>query len=95
LFHSQCSSPPVVEWDKTTVAGGPCGFDAGERINRRKHHALLDSVRRAFLLEPDPASVQDRNRGGPLLRASGALHRFIARLFASRSCTKSPIKLAS
>jgi transposase len=34
------------------------------------------------LLEPHPAGIQDRDGGGPLLRASRALYPFIARVFA-------------
>jgi hypothetical protein len=36
----------------------------------------------ALLLEPHPASIQDRDGGGPLLRASRALYPFNARVFA-------------
>lgn len=56
---------------KTTEAGGPRGYDAGKKINGRKRHALVDTDGRALLLEPHPASIQDRDGGGPLLRASG------------------------
>jgi transposase len=67
---------------KTTEAGGPRGYDAGKKINGRKRHAMVDTDGRALLLEPHPASIQDRDGGGPLLRASRALYPFIARVFA-------------
>ncbi|ABE64745.1 transposase, IS4 family (plasmid) [Nitrobacter hamburgensis X14] len=75
---------------KTTEAGGPRGYDAGKKrqrrrcaeINGRKRHAMVDMDGRALLLEPHPASIQDRDGGGPLLRASRALYPFVARGFA-------------
>jgi transposase len=67
---------------KTTEAGGPRGYDAGKKINGRKRHAMVDMDGRALLLEPHPASIQDRDGGGPLLRASRALYPFVARVFA-------------
>jgi transposase len=67
---------------KTTEAGGPRGYDAGKKVNGRKRHALVDTDGRALLLEPHPADIQDRDAGGPLLRASRALFPFIERVFA-------------
>ena len=58
---------------KTTEAGGPRGYDAGKKINGRKRHALVDTDGRGLLIEPHPASIQDRDGGGPLLQASGSL----------------------
>ena len=37
---------------KTTEAGGPCGYDAGKKINGRKRHALVDTDGRGLVLEP-------------------------------------------
>jgi transposase len=65
---------------KTTEAGGPRGFDAGKKVNASKRHALVDTDGRALLLEPHPASVQDRDGRRQVLRASRALHPFIARV---------------
>src|SRR5580693_4426127 len=59
---------------KTTEAGGPRGYDAGKKVNGRKRHALVDTDGRGLVLEPHPASVQDRDGGGPLLRASKTLN---------------------
>jgi putative transposase len=67
---------------KTTEAGGPRGYDAGKKINGRKRHALVDTDGRGLVLEPHPASVQDRDGGGPLLEASRPLFPFIERVFA-------------
>ena len=65
---------------KTTEAGGPRGYDAGKKINGRKRHALVDTDGRGLVLEP--ASIQDRDGGGPLLYASRRIFPFIQRVFA-------------
>jgi transposase len=67
---------------KTTEAGGPRGYDAGKKINGRKRRALVDTDGRGLVLEPHPASIQDRDGGGPLLRASRRIFPFIRRVFA-------------
>jgi transposase len=67
---------------KTTEAGGPRGYDAGKKINGRKRHALVDTDGRGLMLEPHPASIQDRDGGGPLLCASRRVFPFIQRVFA-------------
>ena len=67
---------------KTTEAGGPRGYDAGKKINGRKRHALVDTDGRGLVLEPHPASIQDRDGGGPLLSLSRRSFPFIERVFA-------------
>jgi len=67
---------------KTTEAGGPRGYDAGKKINGRKRHALVDTDGRGLVLEPHPASIHDRDGGGPLQRAS------CVRLVARHSYTR-------
>ena len=67
---------------KTTEAGGPRGYDAGKKINGRKRHALVDTDGRGLVLEPHPASIQDRDGGGPLLYTSRRIFPFIQRDFA-------------
>jgi transposase len=67
---------------KTTEAGGPRGYDAGKKTNGRKRHALVDTDGRGLVLEPHPASIQDRDGGGPLLRVSRRIFPFIRRVFA-------------
>jgi transposase len=67
---------------KTIEAGGPRGYDAGKKINGRKRHALVDTDGRGLVLEPHPASIQDRDGGGPLLWASRRIFPFIERVFA-------------
>ena len=67
---------------KTTEAGGPRGYDAGKKINGRKRHALVDTDGRGLVLEPHPASIQDRDGGAPLLRVSRRIFPFIQRVFA-------------
>jgi transposase len=58
---------------KTTEAGGPPGYDAGKKINGRKRHALVDTEGRGLVLEPHPATIQDRD-GGRTASASLAVH---------------------
>ena len=67
---------------KTTEAGGPRGYDAGKKVNGRKRHALVDTDGRGLVLEPHPASIQDRDGGGPLLQVSRRIFPFIQRVFA-------------
>lgn len=67
---------------ETTEAGGPRGYDAGQKIIGRKRHALVDTDGRGLMPEPHAASVQDRDGGGPLLCASRRIFPFIQRVFA-------------
>ncbi len=67
---------------KTTEAGGPRGYDAGKKINGRKRHALVDTDGRGLVVEPHPASIQDRDGGGPLLNASRRSFPFVEKVFA-------------
>jgi putative transposase len=67
---------------KTTEAGGARGYDAGKRINGRKRHALVDTDGRGLVLEPHPASIQDRDGGSTLLSLSRRSFPFIERVFA-------------
>ena len=67
---------------KTTEAGGPRDYDAGKKINGRKRHALVDTDGRGLVLEPHPASIQDHDGGGPLLRVSRRIFPSIQRVFA-------------
>src|SRR5215472_14877481 len=67
---------------KTTEAGGPRGYDAGKKVLGRKRHALVDTDGRGLVIEPHPASVQDRDGGGPLLSLSRQSFPFIERVFA-------------
>ena len=62
---------------KTTEAGGPRGYDAGKKSKGRKRHALVDTDGRGLVLEAHPASIQDRDGGGPLLCASRGSFPFI------------------
>ena len=67
---------------KTTEAGRARGYDAGKKINGRKRHALVDTDGRGLVLEPHPASVQDRDGGGALPNLSRRSFPFIERVFA-------------
>src|ERR1700734_1526793 len=64
---------------KTTEAGGARGYDAGKKVNGRKRHALVDTDGRGLVLEPHPASVQDRDGGCALLSLSRRLFCLLSR----------------
>jgi transposase len=72
---------------KTTEASGPRGYDAGKKVNGRKRHAPVDTEGRGLFIEPHPASIQDRDGGGPLLQASRRVFPFIQRVFADSGYT--------
>jgi len=80
---------------KTTEAGGLRGYDAGKKIKGRKRHALVDTEGRGLVLEPHPASIQDRDGGGPLLRASRRIFPFIQRVFADSGYTGEKVAKAT
>lgn len=67
---------------KTCESGGPRGYDAGKKVMGRKRHALVDTDGRALMLFPHPASIQDSDGAGPLLRASRRPFPFIEKVFA-------------
>jgi putative transposase len=48
----------------------------------RKRHALVDTDGRGLVIEPHPASVQDRDGNGPLLSLARRSFPFIERVFA-------------
>jgi transposase len=80
---------------KTTEARGPRGYDAGKKINGRKRHALVDTDGRGLVLEPHPASIQDRDGGEPLLRASRRIFPFIQRVFADSAYAGEKVAMAT
>ena len=77
---------------KTTEAGGPRGYDAGNRIKGRKRHTLVDTDGRALLVEPHPADVQDRDGGAARLAVSRTIFAFVQRVSptAPMTATGSP-----
>jgi transposase len=54
---------------KTTESGGPRGFDAGKKINRRKRHIITDTAGYLVAARVHAADIQDRD-GAPDLLAS-------------------------
>ena len=84
---------------KTTESGGPRGYDAGKKVLGRKRHAMVDTDGRALVLHAHPASVQDRDGSGPLLRASRRRWPFVLLCYADagyageRVARASPIRI--
>ncbi len=54
----------------------------GKKVLGRKRHAMVDTDGRALKLHAHPASVQDRDGAGPLLKPSRPRFPFIERVFA-------------
>ena len=61
----------------------------------RKRHALVDTDGRALLLVPHPASVQDRDGAGPVLRASRRPFPFITHVFADAGYASERVSAAT
>ena len=80
---------------KTVEAGGPRGYDAAKKIKGRKRHALVDTDGRALMLDPHRADIQDRDAGGPVLKASRALFPFVTKLFADSAYHHDRVKDAT
>ena len=59
----------------------PAGMPARRSTGANVMHSLAPDGR-GLLIEPHPASIQDRDGGGPLLQASRRLFPFIERVFA-------------
>ena len=67
---------------KTTESGGPRGYDAGKKVKGRKRQAMVDTDGRALVLDPQPASVQDRDGAVPVLCLSRRSFPFVTKAFA-------------
>ena len=66
----------------TTEAGGPAATMRARRSRGASATRLVDTDGRGLVLEAHPASIQDRDGGGPLLCASRGSFRFIEKVFA-------------
>jgi transposase len=85
---------------KTTESGGEQrGYDGGKQIKGRKRHAMVDTDGRALKLQCHSASIQDRDRAGPLLCASRPRWPFVQLTYADagyqgpRVAAASPIRV--
>jgi transposase len=80
---------------KTTESGGPCGYDAGKKVNGRKRQVMVDTDGRALVLDSQPADVQDRDGVVPVLRLSRRSFPFIAKAFGDMGYSGDKPKNAS
>ena len=53
---------------KTTASGGPCGYDAGKKVEGRKRDILTDTDGNLVIVAVHAADIQDRD-GAPLVLA--------------------------
>ena len=67
---------------KTTESGGPCGYDAGKKINGRKRHIVTDTA--GHLVGPvvHIASIQDRDGAVAVLASIRRLYPWLRHVFA-------------
>lgn len=63
---------------KTTDAGAPRGYDAGQMIKGRKRHAMVDADGRPLVIQARSADIQDRDRAVTLLKAPRTSFPFAA-----------------
>jgi len=69
---------------KTTESGGPCGFDAGKRVNGRKRHIVTDTQGFLLALLVLPADIQDNHGAVPLLGMLRGRFSKLRHIFADR-----------
>jgi putative transposase len=62
--------------------GGPCGYDAGKKINGRKRHILVDTLGLLLGVYVGPASEQDRDGAKTLLARVIGWYQRLAKIWA-------------
>lgn len=67
---------------RTTESGGPCGYDAGKKINGRKRHILTDTAGHLVAAQVHPADIQDRDGAVPLLASVRHAFPWLRHVFA-------------
>ena len=67
---------------QTTEAGGPCGYDAGNKVKGRKRHIVTDTIGLLVGAIVHPADVQDRDGAVPLLQSLCDRFPWLRHIFA-------------
>jgi len=69
---------------KTTESGGPCGFDAGKKVEGRKRHIVTDTRGSLLAVQVHAANIQDNHGAVPLLKHIGLVFPNLRHIFADR-----------
>jgi putative transposase len=67
---------------KTTEVGGEHGYDAGQKINGRKRHLLVDTMGLVLMVVVHTANIQDRDGARLLLAKAKGLFPRLQRIWA-------------
>jgi transposase len=67
---------------RTTVSGGPRGYDAGKKITGRKRHIVTDTLGLMVGIEVHTADIQDRDGAPDLLNSIRAAWPWLRHVFA-------------
>ncbi len=79
---------------KTTVSGGPRGYDAAKKVNRRKRHIAVDTQGLLLGVAVQVVSLQDADRAGDLLRRLKPLYCWLRVVFADSAYNRVAALLA-
>lgn len=66
---------------KGSVQSRDCGYDAGKKVKGRKRHILVDTLGFILALAVTPASVQDRDMAGPVVKQALLEHSYIRKVW--------------
>ena len=79
---------------KTTESGGPCGYDAGKKINGRKRHILTDTLGLLVAAVVHTADIQDRDGAPDVLTSIRAGFPWLRHIFADGGCAGEKLQAA-
>ena len=74
--------PAASEENRTTVQGGPRGYDAGKKIKGRKRHIVTDTTGLMVGIKVHEANIQDRDGAVDVLTSIRAAFPWLRHIFA-------------